>query len=68
MLRDRDGDGIDDERDHCPGAAEDVDGFEDADGCPDPDNDLDGIDDIRDKCPNEPEDYDGVADDDGCPE
>lgn len=33
---DRDGDGIPDVADACSTAAEDVDGFEDADGCPDP--------------------------------
>jgi outer membrane protein OmpA-like peptidoglycan-associated protein len=35
-VRDKDGDGIIDGRDACPEAAEDVDGFEDLDGCPDP--------------------------------
>jgi len=35
------------------------DGFQDADGCPDPDNDADGILDKDDQCPNEPEDKDG---------
>lgn len=29
--------------DNCPEDAEDVDGFQDDDGCPDPDNDRDGI-------------------------
>jgi hypothetical protein len=32
---DRDGDGIPDERDRCPDVAEDMNSFEDADGCPD---------------------------------
>jgi len=50
--RDRDGDGISDEKDQCPTAAEDFDGFEDSDGCPDLDNDGDGIPDVNDKCPN----------------
>ncbi len=40
---DRDGDGIPDHLDKCPGEAEDFDGFEDEDGCPEPDNDGDGI-------------------------
>ena len=31
---------------------EDKDGFQDADGCPDPDNDGDGVPDAKDKCPN----------------
>ncbi|MFT5431157.1 MAG: hypothetical protein ACI9OJ_001836 [Myxococcota bacterium] len=30
-------------RDQCPADPEDVDGFEDEDGCPDPDNDGDGV-------------------------
>ena len=65
---DTDGDGIPDSRDRCPTLAEDIDGFQDEDGCPEIDNDLDGIIDADDKCPNEPEDFDGVQDDDGCPE
>jgi len=40
---DQDGDGIPDDVDRCPAHAEDVDEFEDANGCPDPDNDLDGL-------------------------
>jgi outer membrane protein OmpA-like peptidoglycan-associated protein len=47
---------------------EDKDGFEDADGCPEPDNDRDGLTDSTDKCPNKPEDKDGFEDDDGCPD
>jgi hypothetical protein len=66
--RDRDGDGIDDALDQCPTDPEDKDGFEDSDGCPDPDNDNDGILDVSDKCPNEPEDQDGFQDTDGCPD
>ncbi len=38
--------------DRCPGDSEDVDGFEDGDGCPEFDNDQDGIPDARDQCPN----------------
>jgi outer membrane protein OmpA-like peptidoglycan-associated protein len=67
-VRDRDGDGIPDDADRCPDAPEDRDGFEDSDGCPDPDNDNDGIPDVRDKCPNEPETKNGWKDDDGCPD
>ena len=44
------------------------DGFQDDDGCPDPDNDKDGIPDKLDKCPNDPEDKDGFEDADGCPD
>ena len=65
---DRDADGIFDEDDKCPDDPEDKDGFEDADGCPDPDNDKDGILDEKDACPNEPEDKDGFQDEDGCPD
>ncbi len=65
---DQDGDGILDDADRCPRVAEDKDGFQDDDGCPDDDNDFDGIADKIDNCPNEPEDKDGFEDDDGCPE
>jgi outer membrane protein OmpA-like peptidoglycan-associated protein len=65
---DRDGDGIPDSADKCPDDPEDLDGFEDADGCPDPDNDKDGIPDVDDLCPNDPEDRDGFEDEDGCPD
>ena len=67
-LADRDGDGIVDDDDLCPDDPEDFDGFEDSDGCPDPDNDRDGIPDVADKCPDEPEDFDGFEDLDGCPD
>jgi hypothetical protein len=67
-YRDRDHDGIPDVYDRCPDEPEDFDGFQDDDGCPDPDNDGDGIPDVLDKCPNEPEDFDGFQDDDGCPD
>jgi OmpA-OmpF porin, OOP family len=67
-IGDRDGDGIKDDVDKCPDEPEDFDGFEDADGCPDPDNDHDGIPDVDDRCINEPEDRDGDQDADGCPE
>ncbi len=50
--RDRDGDGIPDSRDKCPDQPEDKDGFQDQDGCPDPDNDGDGVMDYEDACPN----------------
>jgi flagellar motor protein MotB len=65
---DRDGDGIPDAIDACPDEPEDKDGFQDEDGCPDPDNDRDGIPDAQDRCPNEPEDKDGFQDQDGCPD
>jgi outer membrane protein OmpA-like peptidoglycan-associated protein len=65
---DRDGDGILDRDDRCPDVPEDKDGFEDADGCPDPDNDQDGVPDAVDHCPLEKEDRDGFEDEDGCRE
>jgi outer membrane protein OmpA-like peptidoglycan-associated protein/predicted RNA-binding protein YlxR (DUF448 family) len=65
---DSDGDGIPDVRDRCPKVAEDMDGFQDEDGCPDTDNDEDGIPDAYDRCPNESEDHDGYEDEDGCPD
>ena len=67
-VEDRDGDGITDDDDGCPDDAEDKDGFEDSDGCPELDNDGDGILDLDDVCPLVKEDYDGDRDDDGCPE
>ncbi|MGE0547670.1 MAG: OmpA family protein [Kofleriaceae bacterium] len=67
-IGDRDGDGYKDDVDKCPDDPEDFDGFEDEDGCPEPDNDKDGILDEDDKCPNVPEDKDGIDDEDGCPD
>jgi OOP family OmpA-OmpF porin len=67
-IRDRDGDGLNDDIDQCPDEKEDKDGFVDEDGCPDPDNDEDGILDIVDLCPDLPEDKNGFEDEDGCPE
>ena len=65
---DRDQDGLDDNTDLCPDVAEDMDQFNDADGCPDPDNDEDGILDEVDQCPNEAEAVNGLDDSDGCPD
>ncbi|MEM6958778.1 MAG: OmpA family protein, partial [Myxococcota bacterium] len=56
------------EPDPCAGQEEDVDGFEDDDGCPDLDNDEDGIEDDDDGCPMEAEDTDGFEDEDVCPD
>jgi hypothetical protein len=67
-LADADGDGVPDKSDACPNEREDQDGFQDADGCPDPDNDGDGIPDLTDRCPDQPEDFDGFQDRDGCPD
>jgi outer membrane protein OmpA-like peptidoglycan-associated protein len=64
--KDTDGDGVIDKADKCIDRAEDVDSYEDADGCPDIDNDNDRVLDIADKCPTESENLNGFADDDGC--
>jgi|GEM_PF-3194749 outer membrane protein OmpA-like peptidoglycan-associated protein len=54
--------------DKCPNSPEDMDGFEDGDGCPEKDNDKDGIADLDDACPLKAEDRDDFEDRDGCPE
>ena len=75
---DADGDGVEDDKDHCPNTDADV--PVDEDGCP-ADNDGDGVPDYLDKCPGTPtgskvdengcvadSDSDGVPDDiDRCP-
>lgn len=65
---DPDNDGILGDDDKCADRAEDADGFEDRDGCPDIDNDYDSVLDIADKCTTVPESYNGFDDDDGCPD
>ena len=65
---DSDHDGLFDAEDRCPQKPEDVDQFEDADGCPDTDNDKDGVLDVNDGAPNDPEDKDGFEDADGIPD
>jgi outer membrane protein OmpA-like peptidoglycan-associated protein len=65
---DSDGDGLEDTADRCASAAEDLDGFEDGDGCPEADNDRDGLADAGDTCPLEAEVINGVSDEDGCPD
>jgi outer membrane protein OmpA-like peptidoglycan-associated protein len=60
---DSDLDGRLDAVDQCPRFAEDLDGFEDDDGCPDHDNDRDLVADADDACPDEP----GPAASRGCP-
>jgi outer membrane protein OmpA-like peptidoglycan-associated protein len=80
---DSDDDGLANRKDECPQAPEDLDAFQDDDGCPDPDNDGDGVRDVIDghrdelgvvlsngigDCANTPEDMDGDEDGDGCPE
>jgi hypothetical protein len=56
---------VPDEQDKCPGQLEDADGFQDEDGCPDPDNDRDGVLDAQDQCPLEPGPPGGKVP--GCP-
>ena len=63
---DPDGDGIPSDDDACPWTPEDNDGYQDRDGCPEPDADGDGVPDAVDACPDEAEDLDGFADRDGC--
>ncbi|MEW5850964.1 MAG: thrombospondin type 3 repeat-containing protein [Myxococcota bacterium] len=63
VRTDSDADGREDHVDACPRLPEDVDGFQDVDGCPDPDNDGDGVMDSRDACPTQV----GSALQDGCP-
>ncbi|MRG93237.1 OmpA family protein [Polyangium spumosum] len=66
--RDKDSDGVLDRDDKCPDVAEDRDGFQDGDGCPELDNDGDRIPDTKDKCRDAAETVDGFKDDDGCPD
>ncbi|MCA9601999.1 MAG: hypothetical protein KC417_08245 [Myxococcales bacterium] len=63
---DADGDGIDDKDDECPHLPEDFDGFQDEDGCLDPDNDNDLVPDEDDRCPNVAADEMHDEDEDGC--
>ena len=67
-VRDSDGDGITDNEDACTDAPEDIDNFQDTDGCPDLDNDGDGVQDPDDQCVNAAEDMDAFEDEDGCPD
>jgi OmpA-OmpF porin, OOP family len=65
---DLDGDGISDAADQCPTDLEDLDGVDDADGCPDVDNDGDALPDVQDRCKSEAENVNGFQDEDGCPD
>ncbi len=65
---DKDKDGVPNKTDECKKEPEDADGFEDEDGCPDPDNDGDALLDAEDECPDEKEDVDEFEDEDGCPD
>jgi OmpA-OmpF porin, OOP family len=66
--RDQDSDGLLDRLDGCPFDAEDANGIDDADGCPDKDDDADGVLGSADACAAVAEDRDGFGDDDGCPD
>jgi hypothetical protein len=63
---DADGDGLSDGADQCPFLAEDPDGFQDEDGCPEPDNDNDLIPDLDDRCPDVQAEEGKDDDEDGC--
>lgn len=65
---DSDGDRVLDRDDGCLLEPEDRDGFQDQDGCPDPDNDGDGVPDLADRCRDDAETLDGFEDEDGCPD
>ncbi|MBN2416965.1 OmpA family protein [bacterium] len=67
-IADRDGDAVPDSLDLAPDDPEDIDGWEDGDGRPDPDNDGDGIPDILDLAPDRPETVNGYMDEDGIPD
>ena len=63
---DQDADGVPDSEDACVHLPEDIDGFEDSDGCADDDNDGDLILDEDDRCPLEAAEIDRDEDEDGC--
>jgi len=60
---DDDMDGVPNYLDACPTLAEDIDDYQDGDGCPDPNNDGDPFPDSTDQCPG----TDGTVGDDGIP-
>ena len=62
-IGDADHDGVRDDDDLCPAAAEDADGCDDVDGCAEPDVDLDHVLDRDDRCPR----VAGRGRADGCP-
>lgn len=67
-AHDVDGDEVEDDVDQCRELAEDRDGFQDTDGCPEGDNDEDGVVDDEDRCEGQREDEDSFKDEDGCPD
>ena len=67
-VHDRDHDGIHDDQDAgpCQTLPEDFDGYQDEDGCPEPDNDGDLVPDLDDRCPDAAATFGEDLDDDGC--
>lgn len=66
-THDVDHDGIPDDVDQCREIPEDLDGFEDQDGCPEIDDDDDGVVDTEDACPRTPGVATGDPHTNGCP-
>jgi OOP family OmpA-OmpF porin len=66
-AHDRDSDGVPDDADQCPELAEDKDGIQDEDGCPEDDADGDGILDTQDACPLVPGVWWNDPKKNGCP-
>jgi OOP family OmpA-OmpF porin len=66
-AHDRDDDGVPDDRDECPDLAEDRDGIQDEDGCPEDDADGDGVLDAQDACPLVPGVWWNDPKKNGCP-
>jgi hypothetical protein len=64
---DKDHDRVPDDVDQCPEIPEDLDGFEDFDGCPEHDDDGDGIPDHEDACPRVKGQPDPDPKKNGCP-
>ena len=82
-TKDSDFDGIPDDKDQCIYQKETLNGYKDADGCPDEipkesqtptqspttkDSDFDRIPDSSDACPSQAENFNGYQDTDGCPD
>lgn len=67
---DLDHDGVTDNEDACPDVAENNNGIEDNDGCPDEDrdDDSDGVPNSEDQCLDQKETINGIQDEDGCPD
>jgi outer membrane protein OmpA-like peptidoglycan-associated protein len=66
--QDTDKDGVPDIEDQAFLTPEDIDGYRDGDGVPDPDNDGDGVADVNDLDPASPETRNNWRDNDGLPD